>query len=122
MRCHRMSCPNERMRSLISCIILQLVATAHAANAGSATNQHMSNGVVSGTSSSGIANGNNGLQCQRITVPACQGLGYNMTAMPNLAGHTNQLEAELRVGTKNKKFKENKEKCTKVTNRESCVN
>jgi len=39
----------------------------------------------------------NGLQCQRITVPACQGLGYNMTAMPNLAGHTNQLEAELRV-------------------------
>uniref|UniRef100_A0A1B0ANH3 FZ domain-containing protein n=1 Tax=Glossina palpalis gambiensis TaxID=67801 RepID=A0A1B0ANH3_9MUSC len=39
----------------------------------------------------------NGLQCQRITVSACQGLGYNMTAMPNLAGHTNQLEAELRV-------------------------
>ncbi|XP_037938162.1 frizzled-3 [Teleopsis dalmanni] len=39
----------------------------------------------------------NGLQCQRITVTACQGLGYNMTAMPNLAGHTNQLEAELRI-------------------------
>ena len=40
----------------------------------------------------------NGLQCQLITVTACQGLGYNMTALPNLAGHTNQLEAELRVG------------------------
>uniref|UniRef100_A0A240SWC9 Frizzled-3 n=1 Tax=Glossina brevipalpis TaxID=37001 RepID=A0A240SWC9_9MUSC len=39
----------------------------------------------------------NGLQCQRISVSACQGLGYNMTAMPNLAGHTNQLEAELRI-------------------------
>lgn len=38
-----------------------------------------------------------GLQCQRISVPACQGLGYNMTAMPNLAGHTNQLDAEIRV-------------------------
>uniref|UniRef100_A0A0A1X1F4 Frizzled-3 n=1 Tax=Zeugodacus cucurbitae TaxID=28588 RepID=A0A0A1X1F4_ZEUCU len=98
MRYHKMSHPYARMRSVIYCIILQLVAAAHAANTGSATNQHMSSsGVVSGSSSSGIANGNNGLQCQRITVPACQGLGYNMTAMPNLAGHTNQLEAELRM-------------------------
>lgn len=39
----------------------------------------------------------NGLQCQRIAVSACHGVGYNMTAFPNLAGHTNQLEAELRV-------------------------
>ncbi|XP_068158920.1 frizzled-3 [Drosophila tropicalis] len=39
----------------------------------------------------------NGLQCQRIAVSACQGLGYNMTALPNLAGHTNQLEAELQI-------------------------
>ncbi|SPP78437.1 frizzled-3 [Drosophila guanche] len=38
-----------------------------------------------------------GLQCQRIAVSACQGLGYNMTALPNLAGHTNQLEAELQI-------------------------
>lgn len=41
--------------------------------------------------------GPNGLQCQPIAVSACQGLGYNMTALPNLAGHTNQLEAELQV-------------------------
>lgn len=46
-------------------------------------------------SSSGVAA--YGLQCQRIAVSACQGLGYNMTALPNLAGHTNQLEAELQV-------------------------
>ncbi|XP_061400309.1 frizzled-3 [Musca vetustissima] len=39
----------------------------------------------------------NGLQCQRITVSACHGVGYNMTAYPNLAGHTNQMEAELRI-------------------------
>ena len=38
-----------------------------------------------------------GIQCQRITVPACQGLGYNMTAMPNLAGHNNQIDAENMV-------------------------
>ncbi|KMZ07557.1 frizzled-3 [Drosophila simulans] len=41
--------------------------------------------------------GPNGLQCQPIAVSACQGLGYNMTALPNLAGHTNQLEAELQI-------------------------
>lgn len=39
-----------------------------------------------------------GLQCERITVPACQGLGYNMTALPNLSGHTDQTEAEIVVG------------------------
>lgn len=39
----------------------------------------------------------NGLQCQRISVTACQGLGYNMTAIPNLANHNSKLEAELRV-------------------------
>jgi len=44
-----------------------------------------------------VAAGPNGLQCQPIAVSACQGLGYNMTALPNLAGHTNQLEAELQV-------------------------
>lgn len=38
-----------------------------------------------------------GIQCERITAPACQGLGYNMTAMPNLAGHTTQTDAENAV-------------------------
>lgn len=58
-------------------------------------------GLISSSSAlagSLTAQTSNGLQCQRITVTACQGLGYNMTALPNLAGHTNQLEAELRVG------------------------
>lgn len=40
-----------------------------------------------------------GIQCERITVPACQGLGYNMTAMPNLAGHTSQADAENMVNS-----------------------
>lgn len=39
----------------------------------------------------------NGLQCERILAPTCQGLGYNMTALPNLAGHTNQKDAENMV-------------------------
>lgn len=57
-------------------------------------------GLIAGSSSSSALNTQttNGLQCQPITVTACQGLGYNMTALPNLAGHNNQLEAELRVG------------------------
>lgn len=39
-----------------------------------------------------------GLQCERITVAACQGLGYNMTAMPNQIGHADQSEAAKMVG------------------------
>lgn len=38
-----------------------------------------------------------GIQCERITVPACQGLGYNMTSMPNLVGHNSQADAENAV-------------------------
>ncbi|TDG38975.1 hypothetical protein AWZ03_014603, partial [Drosophila navojoa] len=57
--------------------------------------------AAAGSAANGLGGGNggssspNGLQCKRIAVSACQGLGYNMTALPNLAGHTNQLEAEL---------------------------
>lgn len=39
-----------------------------------------------------------GLQCERITVPACQGLGYNMTALPNGHGHADQAAADVAVG------------------------
>lgn len=56
-----------------------------------------SSGSNLGLNGGQVAAGSNGLQCQRISVSACQGLGYNMTALPNLAGHTNQLEAELQV-------------------------
>lgn len=44
-----------------------------------------------------IVVGGDSPQCERITAAACQGLGYNMTSMPNLAGHKTQMEAELRV-------------------------
>lgn len=37
------------------------------------------------------------IQCERIIAPSCQGLGYNMTAMPNLPGHNNQIDANLMV-------------------------
>lgn len=70
---------------LLLLLLLQFCQRAHSiGNIGSA-------GVGVGVGS-GV-----GLQCQRIAVSACQGLGYNMTALPNLAGHTNQLEAELQV-------------------------
>lgn len=36
-------------------------------------------------------------QCEWIPVTVCQGLGYNMTAMPNLIGHTNLMDAEIMV-------------------------
>lgn len=39
-------------------------------------------------------------QCEWIPVTVCQGLGYNMTAMPNLIGHTNLLDAEIMVNAK----------------------
>ena len=37
--------------------------------------------------------------CEPIRVEACQGLGYNVTAMPNFGGHESQLDAELQIQT-----------------------
>lgn len=39
----------------------------------------------------------NGLLCERINVPACQGLGYNTTSMPNFIGQDDQNEATFKV-------------------------
>jgi len=38
-----------------------------------------------------------GGRCERITIPLCSTMKYNMTRMPNLVGHTNQKDAELQV-------------------------
>lgn len=36
-------------------------------------------------------------KCERITMSYCQGLGYNLTMMPNLAGHADIKDANLMV-------------------------
>lgn len=36
-------------------------------------------------------------QCEKITIPMCQDLGYNLTVMPNLMENGNQKEAERGV-------------------------
>lgn len=36
-------------------------------------------------------------RCEPITIPMCQGIGYNMTRMPNLLKHESQHEAEIRL-------------------------
>ncbi|XP_078700061.1 frizzled-9-like [Branchiostoma floridae x Branchiostoma belcheri] len=35
--------------------------------------------------------------CERITIPMCIGIGYNMTRMPNRLGHIDQTEAAIKV-------------------------
>ncbi|XP_070300071.1 uncharacterized protein [Salvelinus sp. IW2-2015] len=35
--------------------------------------------------------------CQPITMPLCQGISYNLTAMPNLLGHKKQAEAAVKM-------------------------
>ncbi|CAM2103885.1 frizzled-9 [Caretta caretta] len=36
-------------------------------------------------------------RCQPIEIPMCQGIGYNMTRMPNYMGHENQQEAAIKL-------------------------
>jgi len=39
----------------------------------------------------------NGGRCEKITIPLCTGMKYNMTRMPNLVGIANQNDAALQV-------------------------
>ena len=39
---------------------------------------------------------NNG-KCERITIPMCMEMKYNMTIMPNLVGHADQKDAVLQL-------------------------
>ncbi|KAJ8256726.1 hypothetical protein COCON_G00188780 [Conger conger] len=36
-------------------------------------------------------------QCEPVVIPMCQGIGYNMTRMPNLLRHENQNEAAIKL-------------------------
>jgi len=36
-------------------------------------------------------------RCEKITIPLCTGMKYNMTRMPNLVGISNQNDAALQV-------------------------
>ena len=36
-------------------------------------------------------------RCERITIPLCLDMKYNMTRMPNLVGHSTQAEAAMQV-------------------------
>nr|CAD7399273.1 unnamed protein product [Timema cristinae] len=33
-------------------------------------------------------------KCERITIPMCQDIGYNLTGMPNLMGQEDQMQAD----------------------------
>jgi len=51
--------------------------------------------MMSWKSTAQLVNG----RCEKITIPLCTGMKYNMTRMPNLVGIANQNEAALQVRT-----------------------
>ncbi|XP_014226434.2 frizzled-4-like [Trichogramma pretiosum] len=48
-------------------------------------------------SGTGVVDGDRA-KCEPLLVPACRGLRYNLTAMPNFMGHEDQLQAERALG------------------------
>ncbi|XP_007655947.2 frizzled-9 [Ornithorhynchus anatinus] len=41
--------------------------------------------------------GRGSARCQPVEIPMCQGIGYNLTRMPNLLGHESQREAGIKL-------------------------
>ncbi|XP_053222831.1 frizzled-9 [Podarcis raffonei] len=54
-------------------------------------------GVGAYDASERLGGGRGSGRCQAIEIPMCQGIGYNLTRMPNLLGHEHQGEAALKL-------------------------
>jgi len=53
--------------------------------------------ALSGMMRPSVAQPANDGRCEKITIPLCTGMKYNMTRMPNLVGISNQKDAALQV-------------------------
>jgi len=53
--------------------------------------------AVAAAAAAGGYKGRSAGRCERITIPLCMDMKYNMTRMPNLVGHATQAEASLQV-------------------------
>jgi len=53
--------------------------------------------AVAAAAAAGGYKGRSSGRCERITIPLCLDMKYNMTRMPNLVGHATQAEAAMQV-------------------------
>jgi len=53
--------------------------------------------AVAAAAAAGGYKGRSTGRCERITIPLCLDMKYNMTRMPNLVGHATQAEAAMQV-------------------------
>jgi len=53
--------------------------------------------AVAAAAAAGGYKGRSTGRCERITIPLCLDMKYNMTRMPNLVGHSTQAEAAMQV-------------------------
>jgi len=53
--------------------------------------------AVAAAAAAGGYSGRSAGRCERITIPLCLDMKYNMTRMPNLVGHSTQAEAAMQV-------------------------
>jgi len=53
--------------------------------------------AVGAAAAAGGYKGRSAGHCERITIPLCLDMKYNMTRMPNLVGHSTQAEAAMQV-------------------------
>ena len=53
--------------------------------------------AVAAAAAAGGYKGRSAGRCERITIPLCLDMKYNMTRMPNLVGHSTQAEAAMQV-------------------------
>jgi len=69
----------------------RIVSASHEADSASRA------AAVAAAAAAGGYKGRSTGRCERITIPLCLDMKYNMTRMPNLVGHSTQAEAAMQV-------------------------
>uniref|UniRef100_A0A6J0U9E4 Frizzled-9 n=1 Tax=Pogona vitticeps TaxID=103695 RepID=A0A6J0U9E4_9SAUR len=94
--------PGEAAAAAALVLLLLAAAAAQLAAAGSTALELLSGGGGGTYEAAALGRGEGGGgggggRCQAIAIPMCQGIGYNLTRMPNLLGHAHQAEAALKL-------------------------
>jgi len=78
-------------------LVLMLCCHGYVVSASDETDSASHAAAVAAAAAAGGYKGRSAGRCERITIPLCLDMKYNMTRMPNLVGHSTQAEAAMQV-------------------------
>jgi len=92
-----MTCEVSRRLLALLSVVCILRGRGHCVSASQESDSASRAAAVAAAAAAGGYKGRSSGRCEKITIPLCLDMKYNMTRMPNLIGHATQAEAAMQV-------------------------